>query len=263
MVSTYLPTKSHYSRALLIAFSLLVALFVMSASYAYANTVTINDQSGVLDASKVRSDAAQLPVSVLIYTTRTFTGDQTALDNDARSRLSGTNAIDIAIDTTQRHLSIESGSQVKLSDGQASNAVDAFKSNFNNGDYTGATIAAIDSVHDALTGGSSSESITPVGMVVAIILGAILLIIILFVIISATSNRRRGGPPMGGGRRWGNRGYYPYPFYSNNSGTNNPGSSGSYGGGSGGSFGAGGFGGGAGGGFGGGGSSGGGAGGSF
>lgn len=112
---------------------------LVSAGHAYANTVTINDQSGVLNTGKVRSEAAKLSVPVLIYTTPAFTGDQTALDNDARSHLVGANAVDIAIDTGHRHLSIQSSSQVNLSDGQAGNAVDAFKSNFNNGDYTGAT----------------------------------------------------------------------------------------------------------------------------
>ena len=266
-MNTHLPIKLHPGRAFLIVFSLLLLLFVVSAERAYANTVTINDQAGVLNSSKVRSDAAQLPVSVLIYTTHTFTGDQTALDADARSHVSGTNMVDIAIDTVQRHLSIQSGSQVKLSDGQASNAVDAFKNNFNNGDYTGATIAAVDSIHDALVGGSSSGGMTPIGTIVASILGITFLLILVLVIIGAVRNRRRGGPPRNGGRRWGNqewnngnRGYYPYPVYTN--GTNNTGSSGNYGG-AGSSFGGGGFGGGAGGSFGGGGSTGGGAGGSF
>lgn len=260
-MSTHLPIKLQHGRAFLIVFSLVLLLFVASTERVYANTVTINDQSGVLDSNKVRSDAVHLPVSVLIYTTRTFTGDQTALDNDARSHLSGTDTVDIAIDTVQRHLSIQSGSQVKLSDGQASNAVDAFKNNFNNGDYTGATIAAIDSIHDALTGGSSSGGMTPIGIIVASVLGIALLLIIVLATVAAVRNRRRGGPPRSGGRRWGNqewnngnRGYYPYPVYTN--GTHNTGSSGGYGG-------AGSFGGGAGGSFGGGGSTGGGAGGSF
>ena len=68
-MSTHLPVKLQHGRALLIVFSLLLMLFVANAGHAYANTVTINDQSGVLNANKVRSDATQLPVSVLIYTT--------------------------------------------------------------------------------------------------------------------------------------------------------------------------------------------------
>ena len=255
-MSIHVSIKSHHSRALLITFSLLCMLFVVSTGHAYANSVTINDQSGVLNASKVRSDAAQLPVSVLIYTTRTFTGDQAALDTDARNHLSSTNTIDIAIDTVQRHLSIQSGSQVKLSDGQASNAVDAFKNSFNNGDYTGATIAAVDSIHDALTTGSSSGGMTQVGTIVASILGGIFLIILVLFIRGVVRNRRRGGPPRGGGRRWGNRewnngnrGYYPYPVYTNNPGANTTGAGsnfggGGFGGGAGGSFGGGGGGGG-------------------
>jgi hypothetical protein len=245
-MSIHRSTKSYYGRTLLITLSFLSMLFVASISHAYANTVNINDQAGVLDSNKVRSDAAHLPVSVLIYTTKTFTGDQTALNDDARNHLSGTNTVDIAIDTAQRHLSIQSGSQVKLSDGQASNAVDAFKNSFHNGDYTGATIAAIDSVHDALTNGSSSGGMTPVGVVVGVLLAIIFLVCLVFFIVSVVRNRRRGGPPMGGGRRGGNQQwnngnnvYHPYPVYTPPPTTNTGGGfggGGSFGGGAGGSF---------------------------
>lgn len=87
---------------------------------------------------------------MLIYTTKTFSGDQDALNQATRKRLPDQNSIAIGIDTAQRHLSIQSGTEVPLSDSQASDAVDAFRASFSNEGYTGATIAAIDSLSNTL-----------------------------------------------------------------------------------------------------------------
>lgn len=219
--------------AVITAFS----LFLLTALNAQANTVTIRDQSRVLDVAKVQADAAKLPDPILIYTTNTFTGDQNALNQSTRDQLPDQSAIAIGIDTVQRHLAIESGTGVKLSNSQASDAVSAFANNFHGGDYTGATIAAINSLQSALTG--SGSSITPLGIVVAILLGcgALFLAGIAFL--------RRRNPPQGGGRR--GRGFWAFPYYGGYyAGTHAPGSSsgGNYGGGAGGSFGGGGGGGG-------------------
>ncbi|MFL5627795.1 MAG: hypothetical protein ACJ788_19620 [Ktedonobacteraceae bacterium] len=242
--------KVRIPRLMYLAVAAAFSLFFLTAMNVQANTVTINDQSGVLDIGKVRAEAAKLPSPILIYTTKTFSGDQDALNQSTRAQLPNQNAIAIGIDTLHRHLSIESGTSVRLSDGQASVAVSAFKNNYNGGDYTGATIAALDSLQSALTGGGSS--ITPLGVVIAILLavGAVVLVVI------AMLHWRR--PPQSGGRR--GRGIGPLPYYGGyHAGTHITGTSrsGNYGGGAGGSFGGG-----AGGGFGGG-SSGGGAGGSF
>lgn len=111
----------------------------------------------MLDASQVQAEAAKLSYSMLIYTTKTFSGDQNAFNQATRQRLPDQNSIAIGIDVTQRHLSIQSGTNVPLSDSQASDAIDAFRSNFNNGDYTGATIAAIDSLLNTLDPGSMTD----------------------------------------------------------------------------------------------------------
>jgi hypothetical protein len=130
------------------------ALFLLTTVNVQASTVTINDQAGVLDSGRVQADAAQLPDPMLIYTTETFTGDQDALNQSTREQLPNQDSIAIGIDTVHRHLSIEAGTNVQLSDSQASDAVSAFRSNYDNGgDYTSATLAAIDSMQNALSEG--------------------------------------------------------------------------------------------------------------
>ena len=206
------------------------SLFLLTALNAQANTVTIDDQSRVLDVGKVRAEAAKLANSMLIYTTKTFNGDQNALNQRTREQLPNQDSIAIGIDTVQRHLSIESGTNVKLSDSQASDAVSAFRNNYNGGDYTGATIAAIDSLQSALTGGGSSSN--PVGVVIGILIALGAIILAVFAVI-----RFRRRPPQSGGRggRW--IGASPYFGGAHTTGTY---SSGSYGGGAGGGFGGGG-----------------------
>src|SRR5215470_18560682 len=171
------------------------ALFVLTTVTVQADTVTINDQAGVLDTGKVQAEAAQLPVPVLIYTTDTFTGDQDALNRSTRAQLPDQNTIAIGIDTVNKHVSIEAGTTVQVSDSQASDAVSAFQSNYNGGDYTGATVAALDSLHNALGGGGGSN---PVWVAVAILLG---LVVVVAVVIAIRRRRRGGsdGPPRSGG----------------------------------------------------------------
>jgi len=226
------------------------SLFLSTTVNVEASTVTINDQAGVLNAGRVQTEAAKLPVPLLIYTSKTFIGDQDTLNQFTRQQLSDQNAIALGIDTVHRHLSIQAGTTVQLSQSQSSDALSAFQSHYNGGDYTAATIATIDSLHTASSGGRGTN---PLGVAVAILLGLVAVVSVMIVII----RRRRGGsdgsPRIGSWRIWPRT--TPYPYYGGIHTTGTP-PSGNYG--AGGGFGGGG----AGGGFGGG-SSGGGAGGSF
>lgn len=217
------------------------SVFLLTTLNVEANTVTINDQAGVLDAGRVQAEAAKLSTPMLIYTTKTFNGDQDALNRSTREQLPNQNAIAIGIDTVHRNLSIEAGTNVRLSDSQASDALSAFQNNYHGGDYTGATIAAIDSLQSALSG----SGMTPLGVAVAILLCLVVVALIAFAVI----RRRTGGsngPPRGGGRRRMGVLNTPYPYYGAIPTTSAP-PSGNYGGGAGGSFGGGSSGGGAGG----------------
>lgn len=207
-----------------------VSLFLLTTVNVEASTVTINDQAGVLNVGRVQAAAAKLPVPLLIYTTKTFVGDQDTLNQFTRQQLPNQNAIAIAIDTGHRYLSIQAGTNVQLSQSQASDALSAFQSHYNGGDYTGATIAAIDSLHNALSGGG----IPPFVLAVVILLGVGVVVLVVMVI----RRHRRGGrdrPPRGGWRNlwiW-NR---PYPYFGGISPTRAP-PSGIYGGGASGGFG--------------------------
>jgi hypothetical protein len=217
------------------------SVFLLTTLNVQANSVTINDQAGVLDAGRVQAEAAKLSTPMLIYTTKTFNGDQDALNRSTREQLPNQNAIAIGIDTVHRNLSIEAGTNVRLSDSQASDALSAFQNNYHGGDYTGATIAAIDSLQSALSG----SGMTPLGVAVAILLCLVVVALIAFAVI----RRRTGGsngPPRGGGRRRMGVLNTPYPYYGAIPTTSAP-PSGNYGGGAGGSFGGGSSGGGAGG----------------
>ena len=130
------------------AFCLLLATTIATQ----ANTVNISDPAGVLNTSQVRSEAANLPDPINIYTTNSFTGTSADFDQRARSHITNPNLIVIAIDTVHHHLAIVGGSSVSLSNSQYNDAVQAFKNAYssNGGDYTAATIAAIRSLRSSL-----------------------------------------------------------------------------------------------------------------
>src|SRR5258708_20274450 len=75
------PTSQ--KRRLLISLGSLVlvcSFLVFSPLRVFAAGATIDDQAGVLDSNQVQTAAAQLSYTILIYTTKTFTGDQASLD---------------------------------------------------------------------------------------------------------------------------------------------------------------------------------------
>lgn len=252
-MGTYLPTRKYRLLASMLAACMALCCCLLFSPHAFANSVTVNDQSGVLDVSKVQDAGAQLPDPVLVTTTRSFSGTADTFKQFARQILPDQQTVSVAVDTVHHFFAVESGNNVQLSDNQANDAYTAFKDNFNGGDFTGAMVAALQSLHDSLTGKNvDTGGITPAGVVGLVLLGLIILFII---IVIARRGSRGNRPPRGGGRRWGWG--YPYGgFYG--AGMTNNNNSGNYGGGAGGSFGGGSFGGGGGGGFGGGGGGGGG-----
>jgi hypothetical protein len=185
------------------------ALFLLTTINVQASTVTINDQAGVLDAGRVQTDAAQVPNPMLIYTTKTFTGDQDALNQSTREQLPDQDSIAIGIDTVHRHLSIQAGTNVQLSDSQASDAVSAFQSNYDNGgDYTSATIAAIDSIQNTYNsnGSNSNGFLNIIGfgipisfMIVIVVLGKLKIIEVRYTGWGGGDGGHGGGGGGGGG----------------------------------------------------------------
>ncbi|MEO7019676.1 MAG: hypothetical protein ABI234_05955 [Ktedonobacteraceae bacterium] len=119
------------------------------------------DNAGVLDVSSVHNAASNLPYALDVYTSSTFTGTKTEFDRTTIGHLnSNPNLIVLAIDTTHRHMYVAHGSKVPLSNSGVDQTVSAFSSRFGNGNYTGATVAAINSMQQSLSssGGASGSS---------------------------------------------------------------------------------------------------------
>ena len=154
--SVHKPQRSHKLLFSLFVFSAALVLLAITSARVFADGVQIVDKAQVLDAAQVMEQASQLPNPVSIYTTKTFTGTTAAFDTFTTTLIgpSDSNLIVINIDVTHRHLAIVGGTQVPLDNDQYATAIQAFKDNFNtNGtdDYTGATIAALQSLNTALT----------------------------------------------------------------------------------------------------------------
>jgi hypothetical protein len=139
---------------------------------------TIDNEAGVLNEERVLTELAKLDYCIFICATDRFTGDQDALNTYTRERLPDQHAIAIGIDTVHRNLSIEAGTDVPLANDQASDAVSAFQSNYNGGNYTGATIAALDSLQNAF---GADETLG----VIIFIIGMVLVVLAVIFIIRA------------------------------------------------------------------------------
>jgi hypothetical protein len=109
----------------------------------------VNDNSNVLNVTQVKNEAMKLPYSLVITTYNNFTGTQAQFSQRSFDYVSSNpDLIVIDIDTVNRYITIASGSDVILTKSQQADASNAFISYFHahNGDYTGASIAAIDSL---------------------------------------------------------------------------------------------------------------------
>lgn len=215
-----LPHQPHCKG--LLALIVTISLLFVTTTTVLAATVNINDQARVLDQNKVRNAAQSLPYPVNIYTVNNFTGTSSDFDQQARSHISSPNSIVIAIDTVHHHLTIVGGSKVPLSDSQYNEAINAFRSNYSSGGYTGATIAAINSLRSSLGSGSGAGQGSSNGSFFSLSgLGWLccigLLVLAAIAVLGGIIGRRRG---FLGGRRMGgpmnapfqqpyDQGYYP------------------------------------------------------
>jgi hypothetical protein len=205
-----------------VAACMAVCLIVITAPVAFADAVHIYDAAHVLDQAQVQNEAANLSYPVDIYTTNTFTGSASVFDQRTAGHIGhNLNLIVIAIDAIHHHLAIVGGKDVPLSNDQYASAISSFKDSFNGGDFTGATIAALQSLEGSLNGSSSNSSSVPPGnqvdtssyndqpaasafpidlSAIACIIGLIALLVIggIFFIVVRAIGRRAGasyGPP--------------------------------------------------------------------
>ncbi|MBO0790077.1 MAG: hypothetical protein J2P36_03900 [Ktedonobacteraceae bacterium] len=144
---------------MLLSLSIVLFLFAGVGKAALAGIVTINDLANVLDVNKVRIEAEKLPNPIVIYTTRTFTGGNDAFKRLVINLIAGDNAMSLGIDAKNRYFYIAGGKNVKVTGEQWNSAYEAFKNNIHGNDYTGATVAAISSIRNALNGRRDAAAI--------------------------------------------------------------------------------------------------------
>src|SRR6266700_2600460 len=134
-----------------------LALLLVASTSVFAATVNIYDNAHVLNSSQINGEASSLSYPISIYTVANYTASSSAFDQSTAKKISSNNLIVMAINTTpgHGHVRVDGGTSVPLTSSDYQNAASAFASNYNKGDYNGATVAAIHSLRDAL---SSSRS---------------------------------------------------------------------------------------------------------
>ncbi len=195
------PLKQWVKHSWLAIIALCSLVFLSACGTTSTNTVRIYDNAGVLDQNKVQSEASSLPNSIDIYTVNTFNGSKAAFNQETRAKLGNNrDLIVVAIDTVHHHLAIVRGSNVSLSSSQIQSAISAFSGSYGNGDYTGATLASIDSMRNSLgaTGGAGGSPFS--GVFGLLCVGG--LVILGLILLSGFLLRRRmggyrDGAPMG------------------------------------------------------------------
>jgi len=176
-------------RSLLGLFAALLLLTISACGS--KNTVQIYDNAHVLNSSKVQNVASNLPNPIAIYTTNTFQGTEADFQRTAIQKLNGDpNLIVMAIDTNSRYLYIARGSNVQLSRTAINQAVNSFAGRFNNGNYTTASTAALNSMQNSISAasrasGGGGPALSP--LLPCLILPALLILGMLFFV----GSRRR------------------------------------------------------------------------
>ena len=116
---------------------------------------SVNDTAQILDQTRVCEAAQTLSYPITVYTTRASQNEDGDSNSQAQSLVTSTRLIVIAInlDSSHPHLrvhvSIVGGNEVPLNDSQYQQAMDAFNHVADSGDYTEATIEAIQNLHMA------------------------------------------------------------------------------------------------------------------
>lgn len=177
-------------------------LFLLLALPAFASTVSISDQAGVLDQARVRSAASSLGYPLNIYTVNNFSGSTSSFDQRTASHLTSSNLIVISISTNLHHMAVVYGKSVPLGNGGADSAKNAFVNSYQNnpGDYTAATISSIQSLESTLgssssgthgEGNTAGSGISAFALVGGCLIGLLILGGLFFLITRGA--RRRGG----------------------------------------------------------------------
>src|SRR5262249_51488637 len=139
-----------WKRGVVASIAGLALVFLFTVTTAFAGSVNISDQAGVLNQSQIRNAASSLQYPLSIYTVNNFYGSTASFDQRAATHATS-NLIVISISTNLQHVSILYGPSVPLSNYDTTNAVRAFISSYqSSGNYTSATVSSIYSLQSSL-----------------------------------------------------------------------------------------------------------------
>src|SRR5258708_798598 len=181
-------------------------LLPLGTNTVHAASVQIRDDARVLNVDQVRSQASQLSHSVSISTMRTFSGPKSDFIRSTEQALTGRDAIAIGISVEQRYLAIVAGKQAGLKAEQIEQARRAFAKAYGsnagaNGNYTGATLAALQSLQASLGNDGMLNPLPSLGRVLGNPLTWLLLLVLIggafFFLRRFSGQRNRMNPPMG------------------------------------------------------------------
>ncbi|HTK07779.1 MAG TPA: hypothetical protein VL485_11465 [Ktedonobacteraceae bacterium] len=154
----YSPPLLRHVRLSLIALCISLALLLTCVASAFAATVNIYDNAGVLNSGQIRSQASRLQYPIDIYTTDAFTGSRASFGQQADGKMRG-NSLILAVDTVNRYIWVNGSKGVPLSRTQYQDAANSFASEFkSSSDYTNATNSAVRSLQGSLVNATSNTS---------------------------------------------------------------------------------------------------------
>ncbi|HEY4385852.1 MAG TPA: hypothetical protein VGN34_15455, partial [Ktedonobacteraceae bacterium] len=147
----------------LIALCVSLALLLTCVASAFAASVNIYDNAGVLNSGQVRSQASKLQYPIDIYTTDVFTGSRTSFGQQADGKMRG-NSLILAVDTVNKYIWVNGSKGVPLSRTQYQDAANSFASEFkSSSSYTNATNSAVRSLQGSLVNATNTSRERGVG----------------------------------------------------------------------------------------------------
>ncbi len=157
MQNTIIPSCERWRNKSILAVIVACCLLLFGTVSAFASTVNITDAANVLNKSQVENQAASLPYPIDIYTVNNFTGSKSAFTQRTASKITNSNLIVMAIDTVNHYIVIDGGKNVPLGRTQYDDAIQSFRSNYGSGNYTGATVATLQTLRTALSSNGSTS----------------------------------------------------------------------------------------------------------
>jgi len=133
-------------------------------------TARVYDSARVLNTSQVQKVARKLPARVDVYTVSRFNGTLSDFQRSVASKLGDDpNRVVMGIDTQHHYQYIARGQDVPLNSNGIAQASNAFAANYGNGDYTRATVAALNTMGGTM-GKANNTGVSPLPWLIPLLL---------------------------------------------------------------------------------------------